>query len=158
MRASHAMVRGTVVHFDFRGKSGISHAIDLHDARLAKIIKACRHLPGHELFQYVDAHGKRQSIESTDVNAYVRDVTGQPFTSKDFRTWGGTVLAARALARSAVAGGSTKQRITRAIKEVAERLGNTVAVCRRCYIHPAVLDASARDTVIKTTAAAGTAR
>jgi DNA topoisomerase I len=149
MRASHASIHGTVVHFEFRGKSGVAHAIDLHDARLATIIKACRHLPGHELFQYVDAAGKRVDVGSADVNAYLREITGQPFTSKDFRTWGGTVLAARALAQSAAAGGSSKRRIIDAIKKVSQRLGNTVAVCRRCYIHPAVLAAAARGSMIE---------
>ncbi len=85
-------MHGGDVHFEFRGKSGVSHAVDLHDARLARIVKACRDLPGHELFQYVGDDGGRQSIGSADVNAYLREVTGQPFTSKDFRTWGGTML------------------------------------------------------------------
>jgi DNA topoisomerase IB len=109
---------------------------------LAPIVKACRELPGHELFQYVDATGDRQSVGSADVNAYLRDITGQPFTSKDFRTWGGTVLAACELAH--VGRGQTKRRaklqIVETVKVVARRLGNTVAVCRKCYIHPAVLE------------------
>jgi DNA topoisomerase-1 len=107
----------------------VSHAIDLHDARLAHIVKACRELPGHELFQCVDAQG-RQSVGSTDVNAYLREITNQPFTSKDFRTWGGTVLAARALARVELPHNkrvATRQ-IAKAVKAVAQKLGNTVAV------------------------------
>ncbi len=150
MRSRHARVRGADVHFEFRGKSGISHAVDLHDARLARIVKACRELPGHELFQYVDSDGRRQSIGSADVNAYLREITGQPFTSKDFRTWGGTVLAACELSRAGephVRRG-TKQRIVEAVKAVAQRLGNTAAVCRKCYIHPAVLDAYADGSAI----------
>jgi DNA topoisomerase-1 len=153
MRSRHAKVQGADVHFEFRGKSGISHAIDLHDARLARIVKACRDLPGQELFQYVDAHGQRQSIGSSDVNQYLREIAGQPFTSKDFRTWGGTVLAACALSqtsRQSASPRSTKQQIVSAVKAVSQKLGNTVAVCRKCYIHPAVLDAFADGAVIDT--------
>jgi DNA topoisomerase-1 len=140
LRNGHAKVNGTSVRFEFRGKSGVSHSVDLHDARLARIIRACRDLPGHELFQYVDADGLRQSVGSADVNQYLRDVTGQPFTSKDFRTWAATVLVARALADSR-AGDSkrpTQRQVVRAVEVAAHRLGNTVAVCRKCYIHPAV--------------------
>jgi len=152
LRSRHARVHGADVHFEFRGKSGVSHAIDLHDARLARIVKACRELPGHELFQYVDAERKRQSVGSTDVNAYLREITNQPFTSKDFRTWGGTVLAACALARAESPHSkrvATRQ-IANAVKAVAQRLGNTMAVCKKCYIHPAVLEAYAAGFVIRT--------
>jgi DNA topoisomerase I len=150
MRSHHARVQGADVHFEFRGKSGVAHAIDLHDARLARIIKACRDLPGHELFQYVDADGQRQSIGSSDVNAYVREITAQPFTSKDLRTWGGTVLAASELARTkpAQTKRGTTQQIANAVKSVARKLGNTVAVCKKCYIHPAILNAYAAGSVI----------
>jgi DNA topoisomerase-1 len=143
MRDDHAKIQGARVRFSFRGKSGVEWAVDLEDARLAKIIKACRDLPGYELFQYVDADGERQTIDSSDVNAYLRQITGLDFTSKDFRTWSGTVLAARALADIARmhAGKPTKRHIAKAIETVASRLGNTKAVCRKCYIHPAVLDA-----------------
>ena len=153
MRSHHARVKGADVHFEFRGKSGVSHAIDLHDARLARIIKACRDLPGHELFQYVDGDGRRQSIGSADVNAYVREITGQPFTSKDFRTWGGTVLAACELARTTPKHRTTRattRHVVDAVKAVAQKLGNTAAVCKKCYIHPAVLEAYARGSVIAT--------
>ena len=150
MRSRHARVHGADVHFEFRGKSGVSHAIDLHDARLARIVKACRDLPGHELFQYVDGGGQRRSIGSSDVNAYLREITGQPFTSKDFRTWGGTVLAACALARTSPSGTrrDMTKRIVKAVEAVAEKLGNTPAVCKKCYIHPAVLAAYSRGGVI----------
>jgi DNA topoisomerase I len=151
MRSRHARVQGADVHFEFRGKSGVSHAIDLRDARLARIVKACRDLPGHELFQYVDEQGQRQSIGSSDVNAYLRKIAGQPFTSKDFRTWAGTVLTACALADAARQRRSsrpTKQQIVAAVKTVAQKLGNTVAVCRKNYIHPAVLEAYMEGTVI----------
>src|SRR5205807_998321 len=97
MRDQHAKVHGSTVRFEFRGKSGIEHAIDLHDARLARIVKACRDLPGYELFQCVDENGKRQIVDSADVNAYLRELTGRDFTAKDFRTWAGTVMAAAAL-------------------------------------------------------------
>src|SRR5262249_45764956 len=121
----------------------IEHAIDLRDARLARIVKACRDLPGYELFQYVGPDGKRQVIDSADVNAYVREISGQDFTAKDFRTWSGTVLAARALAevgpfRSAA---HARRNVAGAVESVAKRLGNTRAVCRKCYIHPAVITA-----------------
>ena len=143
LREKHAKINGSTVRFEFRGKSKIEHAIDLRDKRLARIVKACRDLPGYELFQYVDDDGDRQVVDSADVNAYVREVSGQDFTAKDFRTWAGTVLAARALAEIGPAPSQveTKRNIVRAIERVAKRLGNTQAVSRKCYIHPAVLDA-----------------
>jgi DNA topoisomerase-1 len=143
MRDRHARIRGGSVRFEFRGKSGVAHAVDLHDARLARIVKACRDLPGYELFQYVDEHGGRQSICSDDVNAYLREVSGDEFTAKDFRTWAGTVLAAQALARLARFKSTTeaKRNVAQAVARVADRLGNTKAVCRKAYIHPAVVAA-----------------
>jgi len=142
LRNGHAKINGASVHFEFRGKSGITHAIDLHDARLTRVVKACRDLPGQELFQYIDADGDRQAIGSADVNAYLKETAGQPFTSKDFRTWAATVLAAQVLAETANSGASpTKRTIKRAVERVAEQLGNTAAVCRKSYIHPAILDA-----------------
>jgi DNA topoisomerase-1 len=143
MRDQHAKIRGGTVRFTFRGKSRIEHAVDLHDARLAKIIRACRDLPGYELFQYVDDEGKRQTVDSADVNEYLREISGQDFTAKDFRTWAGTVLAAQALAEVATfkSKADAKRKIAGAVERVAKRLGNTKAVCRKCYIHPAILDA-----------------
>jgi DNA topoisomerase-1 len=143
MRDRHATVRGARVRFEFRGKSGVAHAVDLHDARLARIVKACRDLPGYELFQYVDEKGARQTICSDDVNAYLRHISGDDFTAKDFRTWAGTVLAAQALSRLARFKSQTeaKRNVVQAIAEVAQRLGNTKSVCRKCYIHPAILAA-----------------
>ena len=143
MRDQHARVTGSAVRFEFRGKSGIQHAIDLRDRRLARIVKSLRDLPGYELFQYIDADGRRQMIDSADVNAYLRDISGQDFTAKDFRTWAGTVLAAKALAAIGrfKSQAEAKRNVVRAIDEVAKRLGNTKAVSRKCYIHPAVLDA-----------------
>jgi DNA topoisomerase-1 len=143
MRDSHAKIQGSSVRFEFRGKSGIGHAVDLRERRLVNIIKACRELPGYELFQYVDEDGKRQLIDSADVNAYLREVSGEDFTAKDFRTWAGTVLAAKALAELDVfkSTAEAKRNIVRAVESVSKRLGNTKAVCRKCYIHPAILDA-----------------
>ena len=143
MREKHATIKGARVRFEFRGKSGVEHAIDLQDARLARIIKAMRDLPGYELFQYLDEDGKRQAIDSADVNDYLREISGQDFTAKDFRTWAGTVLAAKALAEVATfkSNAEAKRNIVKAIESVAKRLGNTQAVCRKCYIHPAILDA-----------------
>ena len=143
MHDRHAKIRGADVRFEFLGKSGVAHFIDLHDARLAKIVKACRDLPGYELFQYVDEKGERQTICSDDVNAYLRHISGDDFTAKDFRTWAGTVLAAQALARLARFTSPTEatRNVTQAIAGVAKRLGNTTAVCRKCYIHPAILAA-----------------
>jgi DNA topoisomerase-1 len=152
MRDGHARVSGDTVQFEFRGKSGIAHSIDLQDKRLAKIVKACRDLPGYELFQYVDADGTRQTIDSADVNAYLREVTGEDFTAKDFRTWAGTVLAARALAELApcTSSAAAKRNIVKAVESVAKRLGNTKAVCRKCYIHPVILDSYMSGATIRT--------
>ena len=143
MRDAHAKIKGGTLRFEFRGKSGVRHEVDLQDARLARIVKACRDLPGYELFQYVDGQGERQTIDSADVNAYLRDVSGEDFTAKDFRTWAGTVLAAKALAglRTFASTAEAKRNVVKAIESVAKRLGNTTAVCRKCYIHPAIVDA-----------------
>ena len=152
MKDGHAKIAGGHVRFAFKGKSGISHAIDLEDRRLARIVKACRDLPGYELFQYVDDAGKRQTIDSADVNHYLRQITRQDFTAKDFRTWAGTVLAAQALA--SVKGWSSnaeaKRNVVKAVESVAKRLGNTRTVCRKCYIHPAILDAYLDGATIRT--------
>ncbi len=155
MRDKHAKINGAGVRFEFRGKSGIGHAVDLHDRRLTAIVKACRDLPGQDLFQYVDEAGRHQPIGSADVNAYLRAIAGQDFTAKDFRTWAGTVLAAKALAGAERARSKThaKREIVRAIESVAKCLGNTKAVCRKCYIHPAILDAYAEGVTIRTVGA-----
>jgi DNA topoisomerase-1 len=143
IRDGHVRVNGSRVRFEFRGKGGKRHAIDLTDRRLARIVRRCQELPGYEVFQYIDAHGRRQDVESADVNAYLKEITGQDFTAKDFRTWAGTVLAAKALRELERAGSpaQAKRNIVRAIEAVAARLGNTTAICRKCYVHPAVLDA-----------------
>jgi DNA topoisomerase-1 len=142
MKDGHAKISGPRVRFQFRGKSGIRHEIDLDDRRLARIVKACRDLPGQELFQFLDERGRVQDIGSADVNAYLRQIAGQDFTAKDFRTWAGTVLAAQALAEVErfTSNVEARRNVVRAIQSVAKRLGNTTAVCRKCYIHPAILD------------------
>jgi len=152
MRDGHATIGASRVKFEFRGKSGIEHAVDLHDARLARLIKACRDLPGYELFQYVDEKGVRHAVDSADVNAYVREIGGDDFTAKDFRTWAGTVLAAKAVAAfgSFSSNREAKRNIVAAIESVAKRLGNTRAVCRKCYIHPAIFDAYLDGATIET--------
>ena len=142
MRDHHVEISGAKMQFEFRGKSGKKHSIDIHDPRLARIAKQCQDLPGQEVFQYIDDDGKRQDVKSEDVNEYLREITGADFTAKDFRTWNGTVLAAMALQEFERfdTQAQAKKNILRAIEAVAERLGNTPAVCRKCYIHPAVLD------------------
>lgn len=143
LRDGHVDVRGGKVRFTFRGKSGIEHEIHLDDTRLARIVKACRDIPGYDLFQYVDEEGERCSIGSADVNAYLKEITGEDYTSKDFRTWAGTVLAAQMLKEIGASQSDTesKRNIVRAVESVAKKLGNTKAVCRKCYIHPAIFDA-----------------
>jgi DNA topoisomerase-1 len=143
LRDRHVQITGATMQFAFRGKSGRYHTVRLNDRRLASIVKRCQDLPGYELFQYLDADGQRQTIDSADVNAYLRDVTGQDFTAKDVRTWAGTVLAACALWElgACASQAQAKKNIVQAIDAVAKRLGNTRAVCRQCYVHPAVLDA-----------------
>ncbi len=143
MRDRHVRVNGSGLRFQFRGKSGIVHAVDLHDRRLAAIVRQSRDLPGFELFQYLDEAGQRRTIDAADVNAYLKGIAGDEFTAKDFRTWAGTVLAARALREfSAVdSQAQAKRNVLRAIEAVAKRLGNTKAVCRKCYVHPDVVNA-----------------
>jgi DNA topoisomerase I len=143
LRSRHVNVSGSSIRFEFRGKSGVQHALDLNDRRLARIIKQCQDLPGHELFQYIGDDGGRYTIDSADVNDYLRQIGREEFSSKDFRTWAGTVLAARALGEfhSGDKKAPLKKNIVQAVEVVAKRLGNTKAVCRNCYIHPAVIDA-----------------
>jgi DNA topoisomerase-1 len=142
LRNRHVKISGEKIRFDFRGKSGVQHAIDLADRRLARIVKRCQDLPGYELFQYIDDDGQCVAIEASDVNDYLREIAGAEFTTKDFRTWAGTVLALRSLCQAADAATRTedKRRLVEAIGSVAKRLGNTKAVCRKCYIHPAVIE------------------
>lgn len=152
MRAQHVDVEGVKLHFHFRGKSGKEHDINVKDRQLAKIVKRCQDLPGHELFQYLDENGELRTIESSDVNDYLREISGQDFTAKDFRTWGGTVTALNALEQLGVFESQTegKKNVVEAIKQTAERLGNTPAICRKCYIHPGVLDAYMDGSLLST--------
>ena len=154
MRDGHVRIAGSKVKFIFRGKSGVEHDLELDDTRLARIVKQCRDLPGQELFQYRDADGHVVDIGSADVNAYLQDITGRDFTSKDFRTWAGTVLAATLLREyeSVDSQARAKKNIVRAVEEVAKKLGNTKAVCRKCYIHPAIFDAYLDGTISKAVA------
>jgi DNA topoisomerase I len=141
MRDRHAHVNGRMVHFEFRGKSGVKHEIDLDNPKLAAIVRRCRDLPGEELFQYRSEAGDVCNVTSGDVNEYLRQISGGDFTAKDFRTWAGTVMCAKALRKIGPFKSKTqaKRNLLRAIEQVAEHLGNTKAVCRRSYIHPAIM-------------------
>jgi DNA topoisomerase I len=152
MRNKHVKVKGTKIRFEFRGKSGVEFNLNLDDRRLAKIVKRCQELPGQELFQYIDEAGERRTIDSTDVNQYLREVAQEDFTAKDFRTWAGTVLAARALREIEHfdSKAQAKRNIVSAIETVAKKLGNTRAVCRKCYIHPAVVDSYLEGSLVDT--------
>jgi DNA topoisomerase I len=142
LKDRHVKIEGPRIRFRFRGKSGKEHEITLANRRLARLVKSCQDLPGQDLFQYIDADGEPQPIDSGDVNAYLRDIAGEDFTAKDFRTWAGTLLAAQLLddypAVEAVT--AAKAACASSVKEVARQLGNTPAICRKCYIHPAVLE------------------
>jgi DNA topoisomerase-1 len=142
LRERQVTVRGGKLSFRFRGKSGVEHSIELTDRRLARIVRRVQDLPGEELFRYVDDAGEVRRIESAEVNAYLKAISGEDFTSKDFRTWAGTVLAARALLAAASFASQTEGRrnVAQAIEAVAKQLGNTKAVCRKCYVHPAILE------------------
>ena len=142
MRDEHVEIRGERVRFKFRGKSGKEHDIDVWDRQLARVMRRCQELDGQELFQYLDEDGQPRTIESADVNGYLRAAAGEGFTAKDFRTWAGTVLAARELARVGPFESETEARrnVASAVREVARQLGNTEAVCRKCYVHPVVID------------------
>ncbi|HSS39297.1 MAG TPA: DNA topoisomerase IB, partial [Polyangia bacterium] len=158
LKDRHVDIRPSEVRFHFRGKSGVIHDVAVHDRAVARIVRRCRDLPGQELFQYLDQDGQPATIDSADVNEYIREATGHDFTAKDFRTWAGTVLAATALqevdaaAELLAARGRGRERksgprkptprdVSRAIEQVAQRLGNTPAVCRKCYVHPDVITA-----------------
>jgi DNA topoisomerase-1 len=143
LRNKHVRVRGSKIRFRFRGKSGIVRDVDLKDRRLAQIVRRCQDLPGQELFQYMDEDGTARLVNSSDVNQYLREATGIDLTAKDFRTWAGTVLAARALGELSpfAAKSQAKRNVVRAVEAVARKLGNTRAVCQKCYIHPATVKA-----------------
>jgi DNA topoisomerase-1 len=142
MRNRHVEVNGAALQFDFVGKSGKRHCVQLSDRRAARILKQLQELPGQELFQYLDEAGERRTVESADVNAYLREISGDDFTAKDFRTWAGTVLAAWALSEfeKIDSQATARRNISVAVKRVASELGNTPAVCRSAYIHPEILN------------------
>jgi len=152
MQDRHAKFNGSGVKFRFKGKSGVEHDIDLADKKLAKIVKACRDLPGQELFQYLDDNRKVTDIGSQDVNDYLKEIAGEDFTAKDFRTWAGTVLAAKALQEyeNFTSQRQAKRFMVAAVESVAKKLGNTKAVCRKCYIHPEVFNAYLDGSLIQT--------
>lgn len=141
LRSRHVEVNGSAILFQFRGKSGIEHQITVKDRRLARIIKRCLELPGQNLFQYLDEHGERHTVSSSDVNSYLQSLTGADFTAKDYRTWAGSALALAVLRElqweSEI---EAKRHVVDMVKGVAKQLGNTPAVCRKCYIHPAVVE------------------
>ena len=150
LRRRHVQIEGSTLRFDFRGKSGIVHSVAVTDRRIARIVQRCRELPGHELFQYVDDAGQRQSVQAEDVNAYLREVAGREVTAKDFRTWAGTMITAQALRE--VGPSRTKRdaerAVVRAVDQTAARLGNTRSVCRKYYIHPELIEAYLSGSVL----------
>lgn len=147
----HVEVSGSSIRFEFRGKSGKSHKVALSDRRLARIVQRCQDIPGEDLFQYLDDDGVRQTISSGDVNDYLREISGQDFTAKDFRTWSGTKLAVAALTEIGECSSQrqAKSNILRAIDRVAEQLNNTRAVCRKYYVHPSVFQLYAAGTMLE---------
>ena len=146
----HVTVRGAEIRFRFRGKAGKEHEIGVQDRRLARLVRKCQEIPGQELFQYLDADGVRQDVTSGDVNDYLREISGEDFTAKDFRTWAGTVAASMALREFLEIDDEAgrKKAIVAAIEEVAGQLGNTPAVCRACYVHPDVIDSYLDGTLV----------
>jgi len=151
LRDRHVAIEGGRIHISFRGKSGKQHQTDINDRRLARIVKDCRDVPGYELFQYIDDDGERRTVDSADVNEYLREITGEDITAKDFRTWAATHLAAQALREFEHFDSEAKRKkaVVDAIKKVASHLGNTPAICRRSYIHPAVLDGYMDGTLLE---------
>ena len=150
LRRRHVQIIGSKLRFEFRGKSGIVHSVAVTDRRIARVVQRCRELPGQELFQFVDDEGNRQSVQAEDVNAYLRDIAGEEVTAKDFRTWAGTMLAAESL--RAVGVSATKKEadrnVLRAVDYTASKLGNTRSVCRKYYIHPALIEAYLEGSVL----------
>ncbi|KIX17836.1 DNA topoisomerase IB [Paracoccus sp. 228] len=147
LRMRHVTLDGNQVRFKFKGKSGKEWNLGLRDRRIARIIRAVQEIPGQHLFQYVDEDGMRRQVTSTEVNDYLRQITGRQVTAKDFRTWTGTVLAALALAEyeKADSEAAAKRNVRDAIESVAARLGNTPTICRQCYVHPQIIDAYLAD-------------
>ncbi|HET9476806.1 MAG TPA: DNA topoisomerase IB [Dehalococcoidia bacterium] len=149
LRTRHVDLNGSEVRFQFRGKGGKDHDVSVKDPRVARVIRRCVDLPGYELFQYIDEDGERRTVDSADVNDYLRETSGADFTAKDFRTWAGTLLATGHLLVSGPARNvrQVKQNVVAAVRAVAEQLGNTPTVCRKCYVHPAIIDAYSDGTL-----------
>ena len=143
LRNRHVAVQGQELRFEFKGKSGKQWRLAVKDRRIARIVRACQELPGQHLFQYIDEDGARQTVSSSDVNTYLREVTDRDITAKDFRTWAGTVLAAIALSEFERfdSQAAAKRNLRAAIERVAKRLGNTATICRKCYVHPEIVNA-----------------
>ena len=158
LRDGHVDVAGSKIRFEFRGKSGKEHAVEIQDRRLARVVKQCRDLPGQTLFQYLDENGEQQKVRSEDVNAYLREISGEDFTAKDFRTWGGTVLMLSALlsmgAPDSESERDANKAVVQAVKQVAENLGNRPAICRKYYIHPVVIETFVQGELIDALAGA----
>ena len=150
LRHHHAKVRGSTIQFNFRGKSGKQQCVDVEHPTLSRIVRKCQDLPGQDLFQYVDEEQNVRDVTSGDVNSYLAEITGKDFTAKDFRTWTGTVLAALALREFELVDSKAraKRNIVEAIGRVAKRLGNTPAVCKKCYIHPVIFDSYLDGTLV----------
>jgi DNA topoisomerase-1 len=143
LRNKHVEVGGSEMSFQFKGKSGKTWNLKIRDRRVARVVKQCQDLPGQHLFEYVDDDGSLRAVTSSDVNDYLREISGAQITAKDFRTWAGTVLAAIALSEfeAVDSAARAKKNVKAAIERVAQRLGNTPTICRKCYVHPQVLDA-----------------
>jgi DNA topoisomerase-1 len=143
MRRRHVAIKGGTLRFSFTGKSGKQWNLAVEDKRITGVVKRCDDIPGHELFKYIGDEGEARTIDSGDVNTYIKEITQQNFTAKDFRTWAGTVLAALALSeyKKYDSEAEAKRNVVAAIEKVAKQLGNTPAICRKCYVHPEILDA-----------------
>lgn len=150
LRDPHVKITGAELRFEFKGKGGKVWRLKVRDRRVARIVKACQDLPGQELLQYLDEDGKRQDVTSSDINDYLREITGRDITAKDFRTWAGTVLAGLALQafEEVDSAAMAKKNVRRAIEEVAARLGNTPTICRKCYIHPEIVSCYLSGTLL----------
>ena len=151
MRRRHVSVKGSTLRFSFTGKSGKQWNLAVENKRIASIVRRCADISGHELFKYLDEAGEPRAIDSGDVNSYIKEITQQDFTAKDFRTWAGTVLAALALAeyKKYDTQAEAKRNVVAAIENVARQLGNTPAICRKCYVHPEILEAYMSGDLVK---------
>jgi DNA topoisomerase-1 len=156
LRDGHVDIDGSKIRFEFRGKSGKEHSVEIQDRRLARVVKQCRDLPGQTLFQYVDENGDQQKVLSEDVNTYLREISGEDFTAKDFRTWGGTVLMLSALLDIGACESEKEasRAVVQAVKDVAANLGNRPAICRKYYIHPVVIETFVQGELIDALASA----